>query len=64
MHELSFRCVGCKGRTKATDEYHWFMDDGQEIVWHLCDKCCEFAVDVVESISQLDNEKERETWTL
>ena len=56
------RCVGCRGQKVAEDEYHWFTDDGQEIVWHLCDECLTFTEEVVESISQLDNQEERERW--
>lgn len=58
MSELSYPCVCCH-RPYAEDEYHWWLDDGQEIVWKLCEGCCEFAVDVVESISNLEWEVER-----
>ena len=52
----------------AEDEYHWFeyapaLGYEYEVVWELCEECCAFAVSVVESISELDNEQERELWT-
>lgn len=55
-----FACVCC--RKRADDEYHWWTDDGQEIVWNLCEDCCEFAHDIVEFVSEIDNPQERETW--
>lgn len=61
MSESCFPCVSC--RTAATDEYHWWHEDedgSHEIVWHLCDRCCEFAISVVESVSNL--EEELATW--
>ena len=58
MPGLSFPCVCCHS-PNAEDEYHWWLDDGQEIVWKLCDRCCEFAVEMVECISNLEDELER-----
>ena len=53
----------------ADDEYHFYqyvpaLNREMEVTWLLCEKCCEFACDVVECVSNLDNEQERETWTL
>ncbi len=69
MPELSYPCVAC--HKPAADEYQWYTDDGeygdgagQAITWHLCEECCDFAIDVVECISELDNEEERALWTL
>lgn len=56
MPELSFRCVCC--HTVATDEYHWFLDSGDEIVWKLCGDCCEFACDMVELFTHIETEME------
>ena len=60
MPELCFAC-----NAPAEDEYHWFesvpaLGCEYEVVWELCEKCCEFAVDVVELVSNLDDEVERE----
>jgi hypothetical protein len=51
----------------ADDEYHFYeyvpaLGREIEVAWMLCGKCCEFAESVVELISELDNERERETW--
>lgn len=54
------RCVSC-GRL-AVDEYHWWEDDGEEIVWNLCASHCDFAMDVVESVAEIDGWIEREAW--
>lgn len=53
----------------AEDEYHFYeyvpaIGDEVEVIWELCEECCAFAVDVVECISELDNEQERRTWSL
>lgn len=58
MPELSYPCVCCH-KGWAVDEYHWFLDCGTEIVWKLCEECCEFAVEMVECISNLEDELER-----
>lgn len=55
-------CFACS--SPASDEYHFFefvpaLGREAEVVWDLCDRCCEFAVDVVESISNLEWEVER-----
>ncbi len=55
MPGLSYPCVCC--HAPAEDEYHWWHE-GQEIVWRLCGECCEFAVDVVEIVSNLETEVE------
>ena len=55
MSGLSYPCVCC--HTAAVDEYHWWWE-GQEIVWKLCEGCCDFAVDMVELFSNLETEME------
>lgn len=57
-------CLCCS--RPAEDEYHWYEtiraygeEKTVEVVWKLCEKCCEFAVDVVESVSNLEEEVER-----
>lgn len=56
----------CQCRTSncpnpAVDEYHWFH--GRiEVVWLLCGKCLTFAEEVIECVSNLDDEREREKW--
>lgn len=57
-------CVCCA--RPADDEYHWYETVrayGEvaevRVVWKLCGECCEFAVDVVESVSNLEEEVER-----
>lgn len=50
----------CCHKRGAEDEYHWFLDDGTEIVWKLCGECCDFAVEMVELVSNLETEVE--TW--
>ena len=62
MPELCFSC-----HAPADDEYHFYqyvprINKEVEVVWELCGECCEFAYSVVESISELDNEKERDLW--
>jgi hypothetical protein len=54
-----YPCIAC--RQPAVDEYHWYTDDEdgrQKIIWHLCDEHCDFAIDVVECISNLEEEVE------
>lgn len=53
----------------AVDEYHWYEDvewrGGMvrvEVVWGLCEDHCNLAVEMVEWISEIDNEEERATW--
>ena len=60
-------CYTLNCNTPATDEYHFYqyvpaLGGEYRVVWMLCDSCCEFACDVVECISNLDNEEERERW--
>ena len=55
MSGLSYPCVCCHS-PNAEDEYHWFEPGGQEIVWKLCDRCCEFAVSMVELFSNIETE--------
>lgn len=57
---LIYKCMCCH-RHPAEDEYHWWSGE-KEVVWKLCGGCCEFAIEVVECISNLDNEEEREKW--
>ncbi len=50
----------------AVDEYHFYevdiwKDREVEVVWYLCGGCCQFAMDVVECVSNL--EREVEGWT-
>lgn len=53
MSPLAFKCIACQ--LPAEDEYHWYTDDGQEIVWRLCEGHCEFALEVSEfTLSYLD----------
>lgn len=55
--------AGCMRR--AEDEYHFFEDlwGGQvEITWKLCEGHCDFAMDVVESVAEIDNPSERKGW--
>lgn len=33
-----------------------------EVVWELCEDHCNLAVEMVEWISEIDNEEERKTW--
>lgn len=47
----------------ATDEYHWYEEIDYkgvtgtvEVIWVLCDECLTFAEEVVECISNLDDE--------
>jgi hypothetical protein len=57
MSGSCYRCVCC--HAPAVDEYHWWEDDysdGQEIVWHLCEGCCEFAISVVECVANIEEE--------
>ena len=65
MSGSCYPCVCC--HAPADDEYHFYeyvpvMKKEVEVAWHLCEKCCEFAISVVESVGELDNEQERETW--
>ena len=60
MPELCFT-LNCN--SPATDEYHFYQEVEAlgrefEVVWMLCEKCCEFACDVVECISNLEWEVE------
>lgn len=55
MPGLSYPCVCCHKRG-AEDEYHWFLDCGTEIVWKLCEVCCEFACEMVELFSHIEQE--------
>lgn len=62
-------CYTLNCNLPAEDEYHFYeyvpaLGYEFEVVWMLCDKCCEFACDVVECISELDNEEERERWLM
>lgn len=55
-------CTSC--HAPASDEYHFYeyvpaMSREVEVTWDLCGRCCEFAIDVVESISNLEWEVER-----
>ena len=57
-------CVCCQA--PADDEYHYWETitaygetADVEVVWLLCEECCEFAVDVVESITYIEEEVER-----
>ena len=69
MSELC-QCLAC--RQPAVDEYHWWEDVEPhkgvrivvEVCWPLCDTHCDFALEMVEWISNLDDEEERDTWTL
>lgn len=56
MSQLRYRCVCC--HTVATEEYHWYHDSGQEIVWRLCGECCDFAVEMVELLANIEEEME------
>lgn len=63
-------CVVPTCEEVGDDEYHFYEDikplghpvSTHKIVWNLCSSHCDFAMTVVESISQLDNPRERETW--
>src|SRR5688572_19632686 len=67
MPELCYAMACSK---PASGEYHWYEEivtsEGitvrVEVVWELCDECLTFAEEVVESVSELDNEEEREKW--
>lgn len=59
-----YDCISCS--SPADDEYHYWetispygKEVTVEVVWLLCGECCEFAVDVVESISEIESEVER-----
>lgn len=57
MSGLCHQCVCCS--KPATDEYHYYEEldfSIVEVVWELCEECCEFAVDVVECVSNLEEE--------
>lgn len=54
---LMYRCVCCRVHP-ADDEYHWYTDAGDKVVWKLCADCCEFACEMVELISNLESEVE------
>lgn len=61
------RCASPFCPHPAVDEYHFYqyvlaLDRTVEVVWPLCEDHCDFALDVVEYISNLDDEKERERW--
>ncbi len=51
---LTPKCIGCK--TVAVEEYHWYDDNHIEHIWQLCEDCCDFAISVVESVSNLEEE--------
>ena len=60
-------CFTLNCNSPADDEYHFYqhvpaLGREFEVVWMLCEKCCEFAESVVECVSNLDNEEERERW--
>lgn len=62
-------CTTLNCPNPAADEYHFYeyvpaLGSEYEVVWELCEECCEFVYSVVECISELDNEQERELWTL
>jgi hypothetical protein len=57
MPELCYPCVCC--HKPAEDEYHWLHEDKHgrhEIVWYLCEDCCEFAIEVTECVANLEEE--------
>ena len=59
------RCASTYCNRPAEDEYHFSQYVpalGREIecVWMLCEECCEFAVSVVECISNLEEAVEEE----
>jgi hypothetical protein len=54
---LRYSCVCC--RNLADEEYSWYTDSGKLVTWMLCAECCDFAIDVVEVISNLDEEVEK-----
>lgn len=54
---ILYKCVCCR-KYPSEDEYHWFTDEGREVVWKLCGDCCEFACDMVELFSNLETEME------
>lgn len=61
MSGSCYPCICC--HKPSVDEYHWYTedDDGrQKIIWHLCDECCEFAIEVSEVMANI--EEEIEAW--
>lgn len=61
------RCHSRLCAAPAVDEYHWYQEitgyEGPatvEVVWELCEDHCNFALEVVEFISSLDEGVESE----
>lgn len=58
---MSESCFAYNCNLPAEDEYHFYsyvpaLEGEFEVVWKLCEGHCEFAIDVVECISNLEEE--------
>lgn len=61
MPELCFT-LNCN--SPGDDEYTFMEEDDEQgfafqVTWKLCRECCEFAIEIVECVSNLEDELER-----